>query len=437
MLPRFVFFSTIVLFVPLALGKETPARDWPQWRGPERTGLSTETGLLHEWPAEGPKLLWNSRTVNDKKSVGTGYSSISVADGRIFTMGDREGKCSVFALDEKTGKHLWATPISQAQGDGPRCTPTVDGDRVYALSRQGELVCLGVEKGNIIWRKSYKKDFGGHMMSGWDYSESPLVDGDKLVCTPGDDNAALVALNKYNGNLIWKAQVPKAKNQSHEGAGYASIVVAEVGGIRQYITLLGQSKGVVGVDAKTGKFLWRYDKTKDFAATIPTPVVHGDSVFTSTSSNGSGLVRVKAGKDAVTAEEVYYNKTKLNGIGTAVRVGDYLYATDSKNQLVCMDFKTGEVKWSDPSVGSAALCYADGLLYVRGQGGNGFGSEKPSFVALVEATPTGYKERGRFEQPQHGNRPAWPHPVVANGRLYLRDQGVLFCYDVKDEGAGK
>lgn len=177
------------------------------------------------------------------------------------------------------------------------------------------------------------------------------------------------------------------------------------------------ANGVVGVDARTGKFLWRYDKTKDQAATIPTPIFHDNCVFTSTSRNGSGLVRVKP----AAAEEVYYNKTGLNSIGTPVCIGEYLYATDARGNLVCMEFRTGEVKWRNPSVGTATLCSAEGMLYVRGQGGTGFGPEKPAFVALVEATPEGYKERGRFEQPEHGSKPAWPHPVIANGRLYLRD----------------
>jgi outer membrane protein assembly factor BamB len=422
----FLLLVVGLLLLPLAVR----ADDWPQWRGPNRDGVSKETGLLKEWPKDGPKLLWKN------EMVGGGYSTPSIVGDRVYLMGDKNDQEYLMALDAKTGKEVWTTAIGKIGANpkgmnypGPRSTPTVDGDLMYVVGSDGDLACVEKTKGDIKWKKNLKTDFAGKVGQ-WAYAESPLIDGDLVICTPGGKEATLAALNKKTGETVWKCAVPQG-----DAAGYGSVMVLQTAGGHEYVQFL--AGGVVGVDAKTGKFLWRYDKTKDFAATIPTPVVHGDSVFTSTSSNGSGLVRVKAGKDAVTAEEVYYNKTKLNGIGTAVRVGDYLYATDSKNQLVCMDFKTGEVKWSDPSVGSAALCYADGLLYVRGQGGNGFGSEKPSFVALVEATPTGYKERGRFEQPQHGNRPAWPHPVVANGRLYLRDQGVLFCYDVKDEGAGK
>jgi outer membrane protein assembly factor BamB len=204
----------------------------------------------------------------------------------------------------------------------------------------------------------------------------------------------------------------------------------EVGGVRQYVQFV--SGGVIGVDAQTGKFLWRYDKTKDPAANIPTPVFHDGCVFTSTSRNGSGLNRIQVSGDTVRSAEVYFNRTKLNSIGGVVRIGDYVYGADERGNLVCMNFKTGEQKWSHACVGWAGLCYADGMLYVRGQGGNGFGPESPTFVALVEATPDGYKEKGRFKQPDHGDRPAWPHPVVANGRLYLRDGNVLLCYDVKD-----
>jgi outer membrane protein assembly factor BamB len=408
----------------------TRADDWPQWRGPNRDGISKETGLLKTWPKDGPKQVWK----NDM--VGGGYSTPSIVGDRVYLMGDKNDQEYLMALDAKTGKQVWSTAIGKIGPNpkgmsypGPRSTPTVDDNLMYVLGSDGDLACVEKSAGDIKWKKNLKTDFAGKVGM-WAYAESPLVDGDVVVCTPGGKEATLAALNKKAGETVWKCSVPQG-----DAAGYGSVMVLETGGAREYVQFL--AGGVVGVDAKTGKFLWRYDKTKDMAATIPTPVVRDDLVFTSTSRNGSGLVRVKADKDAATAEEVYYNKTALNSIGTPVHVGDYLYATDGKNQLVCMDFKTGEVKWRDPSVGTASLCFADGMLYVRGQGGGGFGAEKPSFVALVEATPTGYKEHGRFEQPQHGNRPAWPHPVVANGKLYLRDQGVLFCYDVKDAGTGK
>jgi outer membrane protein assembly factor BamB len=398
------------------------ADDWPQWRGPDRTGVSRETGLLKEWPKDGPKLLW------ELKNIGGGYSTPAVVGERLYLMADHKGEESVLAFAVKDGTKAWATPVGKVgpnkgmQYPGARSTPTVDGDRMYALGSDGDLACLETATGKLVWSKNLKKEFGGRPGM-WAYAESVLIDGDVLVCTPGGKKATLVALKKKDGAAVWTCAVPEG-----DAAGYASAIAVEAGGVRQYVQFLGG--GLVGVEAKTGKFLWRYDETRDEAANIPTPVSHDGCVFSSTSRNGTGLIRLKAGKGAVSAEQVYYNKTRLNSIGGVVRVGEHVYGTDARGELVCMEFKTGKEKWRHASVGVASLCYADGMLYVRGQGGSGFGREVPAKVALVEASPDGYRERGRFEPPGHGNRPAWPHPVVANGRLYLRDGNVLVCYKV-------
>jgi outer membrane protein assembly factor BamB len=406
------------------------AADWPQWRGPDRTGVSKETGLLKEWPKEGPKQVWKNN------QVGGGFSTPAVAGGRVYLLGSKDNEEYLIVLDAADGKEQWRTKIGKVGRDGPpsypgpRSTPTLDGDRIYLLGSDGDLVCVEKAKGEVRWKKNLKTDLAGDV-GRWAYAESPLVDGDLLVCTPGGKEATLAALDKKTGETVWKSAVPGG-----DAAAYSSEIAIDVGGVRQYVQFL--ANGVVGVDARTGKFLWRYDKTKDQAATIPTPLFHDDSVFTSTARNGSGLVRLKVDKGAVSAEQVYYNTTKLSSTGGEVCVGDYVYGTNDAGDLVCMDFKTGEVKWHDPSVGWGSLCCVEGMLYVRGQGGNGFGAEeKPAWVALVEATPDGYKEHGRFEQPEHGDKPAWPHPVVADGRLYLRDGEVLFCYDIKDPKAGK
>ncbi len=399
------------------------AADWPQWRGPQRTGVSKETGLLKEWPKGGPKLLW------EQKDIGDGYSTPAVVGDRLYLMSNREGKEYVVARSVADGAEIWTKEIGKVgpnkgpQYPGTRSTPTVEGDRIYALGSDGDLACLEKDKGTLVWTKNLRKNFAG-APGMWAYSESVLIDGDKVVCTPGGKKAAMTALNKKDGETLWECALAKG-----DEAGYASPIAVEVGGVRQYVQFV--SGGLIGVDAKTGKFLWRYDKTKDQAANIPTPVFHDGCVFTSTSRNGTGLNRIKVQADTVNSEEVYFNSTKLNSIGGVVRVGDYVYGTNAKGDLVCMNFKTGAIEWQHASVGSAALCYAEGMLYVRGQGGTGFGKETPPFVALVEATPKGYEEKGRFEQPDHGERPAWPHPVVANGRLYLRDGPVLLCYDVK------
>lgn len=440
--------SLPVLFVvPLMLSganAPSPKSDWYQWRGPERNAICTETGLRKEWPKEGPRLFWDARKVNGGHSVGTGYSSMAITQGKIFTQGDRyteekmdvekDGKIQkktvrkpeggyVFCLDAATGKELWKTKLGPAQSDGPRGTPTVDGDRVYALTRQGILACLKVKDGSIVWQKDFKKDFNGHMMSGWDYSESPLVDGEKLACTPGGKDAALVALNKLTGEVIWKCETPV-----NSGAGYASIVITKVGNIRQYITLLGPQLGLVGVEADTGKFLWNYKKIANGTANIPTPLVHDDYVFTSTGYNtGAALLQLVPSNGGIDVKEVYFLKGNelQNHHGGMVMLGDYVYGGHGHNQgfPFCLEWKTGKFAWEPqrgPGSGSAAVLYADGLLYYRYESGQ---------MALIEATPKGYHLKSSFQVPISGN--GWPHPVIANGKLYLRGADQLLCYDLK------
>jgi outer membrane protein assembly factor BamB len=401
------------------------AADWPQWRGPQRTGISEETGLLKEWPKEGPKLLWQ------QKDIGKGYSTPSVVGDRLYLQSnigmDNE---FVQALSVQDGKQIWNTKLGRVgpnkgpQYPGARSTPTIDGDWLFALGSDGDLVCMEAATGKEQWRKNLRKDFDGKM-GFWAYSESPLIDGDVLVCTPGGENAALVALNKKTGELIWKAVVPAGGE-----AAYSSAIVVETSGVKQYVQFL--QKGVVGVEAKTGKLLWRYGETaKGSAANIPTPVAHEGMVYTATGQGGSGLVKLKAADGAVVAEPVYFNKKLPNAIGGVVQVGNYLYGTNLQG-LQCVEFATGKVKWQDKCVGPGSLCVADGCLYVRG--------ETKGDVALVEATSEAYREKGRFtppDQPNYTGKPfsspkAWVYPVVANGRLYLREQGLLWCYDIKD-----
>jgi outer membrane protein assembly factor BamB len=395
------------------------AADWPQWRGPQRTGISAETGLLKEWPAEGPKLLWHA------KEIGFGYSTPAVVGERVYLLSnDGPDNEYVQALSARDGKQVWSTrvggvgnPDQNPSYPGARSTPTVDGPRLYALGSDGDLVCVESATGRLLWKKSLRAEFGGQPGI-WAYSESPLVDGDVVVCTPGGAQATLLALNKLTGEVIWKSPVPGA-----DQAAYASIVPMEVGGRKQYVQFL--QNGVVGVDAKSGKFLWRYDATaKGSPANIPTPIVHNGAIFTSTALGGGGLVRLKANGDAVTAEPVYFDKKLLTGLGGAVRVGDYLYATGG-TAMMCIDFATGQIKWQERGIGTSSLAYADGRLYAHG--------ENTGQVALVDATPEAYREKGRFtppDMPEHGRSKAWAHPVIANGRLYIRDLGSLWCYDI-------
>jgi outer membrane protein assembly factor BamB len=403
----------------------TQPGDWPQFHGPNRDAICTETGLLQQWPEGGPKLLWKI------EGLGKGYSTVSITGGRIFTMGDRRppGQSEsqfVIALDLGSRKELWATRVGPPHEDGPRCTPTVDGELLYAIGTEGDLVCLETATGKVRWRKSFPRDFGGRMMTGWKYSESPLVDGEKLVCTPGGKDAMIVALNKKTGELIWKCGLPRLGNRGKDGAGYSSMVAAEIDGVRQYIQIVG--RGAVGVEADNGRFLWGYNRIANNVANIPTPVVRGNYVFVTTSyKTGSALLKPTLGSDGFHVEEVYYLSPRQfeNHHGGVVLVGNYLYGGDGQNNgtPVCLDFMTGKILWKvkAPGQGSAAVLYADGCLYFRYQDG---------LMALIEATPKAFRLKGTFHTAvKLGN--SWPHPVIYDGKLFLRDQDVLMCYDVR------
>ncbi len=399
------------------------AANWPQWRGPQRNGISSETGLLKEWPKDGPKLLWQVR------DIGSGYSTPAVVGERLYLLTNKGMEEEfVRALEVKDGKQAWSTrigkvgnPNQEPSYPAARSTPTVDGELLYALGSDGDLVCLERATGQVRWQKNLRTDFGGQPGI-WAYAESPLIDGDVLVCTPGGAEATLVALNKRTGQLLWKSPVPGG-----DQAAYASAIVATVAGVRQYVQFL--QKGLVGVDAKSGKFLWRYDKTAQGSpANIPTPVGRDNYIYSATGRGGGGLIKLNVNQNRAEPEQVYSSPRLPTAIGGAVLVGDYLYGTTSQ-ALVCADFKTGDIKWTDRGVGAGSLCYADGRLYLHGESGE---------LALVEATPEGYREKGRFippDQPDRGQSKAWAYPVVANGRFYIRDFGVLWCYDVKNTRA--
>lgn len=400
------------------LATQLRAEDWPQWRGPNRDGLSQEKGLLKEWPQEGPPLLWQA------KKIGSGYSTPAVVGEYLYVISN-EGMENEYvqALSVKDGKQVWATrignvgnPKQQPHYPAARSTPTVEGEVLYALGSDGDLVCLDAASGKLRWQKNLRADFGGKP-GAWAYSESPLIDGEALVCTPGGADASLVALNKKDGEVIWKCPVPGG-----DEAAYSSAIIVEVDGRKQYVQFL--QKGLVGVDAKTGKFLWRYEKTAQGSpANMPTPVAHENLIYSST-GRGGGLIRVKAEGEKTEVEQVYFATKLPNSIGGSVKVGDHLYGTASA-ALQCVDFAKGDVKWSERALGAASLLYADGHLYLHGENGE---------VALVEASPESYREKGRFtppDPPDRGRSKAWAYPVVANGRLYIRDMDSLWCYDVK------
>jgi outer membrane protein assembly factor BamB len=395
--------------------------DWPQWRGPKRDGHSPAVGLLPSWPPGGPELAWKAT------GLGGGYSSVSLGGGRIYTMGHRDGQQYLLALDGEHGQELWRLAVGRHGNEGPNCTPTFDGQRVYALGTEGDLVCCEARSGRELWRKSFARDFGGQMMSGWGYSESPLVDGEKLVVTPGGREAALVALDRRTGRELWRTRLPELGEKGGDGAGYSSIVVSTAGGQRQYVQLLG--RGVVGVSATDGRFLWGYNGVANDTANIPTPIVKDDYVFCSTGYGaGSALLEiVRRGNRWEAVEKYFLPGVELqNHHGGMVLVGDYLYGGHGHNNgfPICVERATGKIAWRKnrgPGTGSAAVTYADGNLYFRYENG---------LVALIAATPTGYQQRGTLEI-AGANQPSWPHPAIADGKLYLRDQDKLFVYRLK------
>lgn len=401
---------------------EKPAvADWPQWRGPQRDAVSSEKGLLSTWGEKGPALAWQA------KGLGAGFSSVSIHKGHIVTMGRRDGKLVLVSLSVKDGQEQWATTLLEKADKQPNCTPTIADNLIYALGTAGDLFCVGLEKGDIVWHKNFPKDFGGKMMSGWGYSESPLVDGDRLICSPGAKDAAIAALDKKTGELLWKSPIPEVGNRGGDGAGYSSIVISNGAGVKQYVQLMG--RGVISVAADDGRFLWGYNRVANGTANIPTPIIKDDFVFCSSGyGTGSALLKlVKDGEKGVKAEEQYFleAKTMQNHHGGMIMIGDYIYCGNQHNQgfPLCLEWKTGKVKWSrgrGPGQGSAAIVYADGQLYFRYQNGT---------MALIAASPDGYQENGVFEPP-HGGDPSWAHPVVAGGRLYLREQDALYCYNI-------
>ena len=398
--------------------------DWPQWRGPERNGTSPETGLLKQWPAGGPKLLWQ---VND---IGDGYSTPVVVGTRIYLMSNRDLENEfVAALSAQDGKVIWTQRVGKVGNPNQnppypkaRSTPTVDGNFLYALGSDGDIACLETKTGKIRWSKNIRTEFGGKPGE-WAYAESPLVDGDVVVVTPGGAEATMVALDKKTGALIWKSAVPGG-----DDAGYASAIVVQGGGRKQYVQLL--SKGIVGVDAKTGQFLWRYAEAAKGPAQYFTPIARGEYVYGGALGVGGGLVRLKPDGNGVAAEQVYFIRGLPNGIGGAVVVGDHIYGTEVGQQLVAAEFTTGKVKWKSGDFGWGSVAAADGHLYFHFINGD---------MVLVEASPEAYREKGRFTPPnqpkkkQVGQFPegAFAYPVIANGRLYIRDLGTLWAYDIK------
>jgi outer membrane protein assembly factor BamB len=402
-----------LLAAGLLLTCTAAASDWPSFRGPNRDGISKETGLLQQWSEKGPAIAWTA------KNLGLGHGAPTIAGGQVFGLGTRDGKDGVWAIKESDGSEVWFTPIDEPkspnQNNGPSGSPTVHRGKVYALSSRGKLVCLDAATGKETWRVDFVKDLGGSIQK-WGYTESVLIDGDKLICTPGGKNT-LAALDPASGKVIWKVAVPKA-----DAAQYSSPIVAEIAGQRQYIQFV--KGGVVAVAASDGAFLWRYDAPANGVANCSTPIEHDGHVFAASNYGvGGGLVALTRSDEKFDAKQVYFTKQMQNHHGGMVLVDGYLYG-DGGGSLRCIEFKTGKVAWEERT-GKGSITYADGHLYFR--------DESSGSLWLIEANPQEYTQKGKFKQTERSTERAWAYPVIANGRLYVRDQQLMHSYDVKGD----
>lgn len=396
-----------VLAIPAAVSIRA-LDDWPQWRGLKRDGLSAEKGLLKDWPKAGPPLLWRAT------GGGAGYSSFSTANGRLYTLGARGGTEYAMAFDAATGKKIWEVPhgrqFGNDRGDGPRATPTVDGDRLYVFGASGDLAAMESATGKVIWKQNVLDKFGGSNIQ-WGLSESPLVLSDRILVSPGGRGASIVALKKTDGSVIWKSLADEP--------GYSSAVLHEAGGIREAIYFTAER--ALGIDVDTGKLLWSYTQVANRTANIATPIVRGNRVFLSSAySTGAALLELTPSNGRIDAKQVYFTREMRNHHASSVLIGEHLYGF-SDAILVAMKFDSGEVAWRDRSVGKGSVVFADDRLYLYSEQG---------VVGLAEANPSGYREHGRFQIPT-GNSPTWSHPVVSNGTLFIRDQDNLLAFDVR------
>ncbi len=421
------FATFVALMVLFTFCAELPAADWPQWRGLDRDGQSKEIGLLKKWAPGGPPLL---RRIS---GVGTGYAGVAVVSSRIYSIGRHDREVFAFAVSADSGEFLWRQKIGETERN-PSSTPVVVSDQVYVLDPDGNLYCLRTSNGQIVWHRKLTVDFHGKMMSSRGYGETPLIDGDRLVCTPGGGDTGMVVLNRHTGDLIWKAPLPDLGPTGSDGAAFSSVMVSDAAGVRQYVQLVG--RGLMSLNAADGKFLWGYNAIANTNANIPTPLVFDDFVFSANGyTAGAVLLRISPNPDstesAVKAEVEYALKGNQfqNHHGGFVRIGDFIYGGHGNNNGLptCLEVSTGKIRWKrrGPGVGSAAVIAADGRLYFRYQDG---------LVAMIAATPERYELCGQLQIAGAGGD-SWSHPAISDGKLFLREQNTLLIYDVREVSA--
>ena len=416
--------SLLLIGIFVFSGLEMNAQDAPQWRGKDRTGVLNTTDLNLNWSETKPPLTWTF------KQAGAGYSSPAIVGTTLYCQGAADGEDFVFALDTENGNLKWKQALGkeylQDRGNGPRGTITIDGNKLYLIRGGGQIHCVSAADGKTLWQKDFRTDFGGNIMSrqDWGFSESPLIDGNLVICTPGGDDGAIVALDKNTGNTVWRS-----KGWDDLG-GYSSIIVTEIDGVKQYIGYT--RKGVAGVDAKTGTILWSAEVAGNQTAVIPTPICQGNIVYvTSGYRSGCAALKVTKAGNGFNAEVLYTNNDMSNHHGGVVLVDNHIYGYSDGAGWVCQDLQTGETLWKEriKDSGKGAVICVNNLLICL--------DERTGSMTVAAASAEGWKEFGRIEIPERAveessmDNMVWTHPVVANEKLYLRDHTFLFCFDLK------
>lgn len=402
----------LVLSFSLTAAADDPY--WPQFHGPLGDNISTDEGLLTEWPEEGPELLWKA------SGMGVGYASVSLAHGMIYTAGNVDGDTVVMALD-LDGKLVWQTPCGQAwtqSHPGTRSTPTIDGDRLYYETPWGDLVCLNAKTGEKVWDLNILEEFEGENIQ-WALAESPVVEGDLLICSPFGEKGSVVALDKRSGDTIWAAESVGDK------AGYATPTIAEFAGRRIVLTM--SAKALVGVELKDGTVLFRHEHITRYDVNALKPrFVDGQVFISSGYGAGSEMVTLVDNGGSITTEQTWTSKDLDNHHGGVVLWEDHIYGANHRGNWVCLDWETGTTTYSERGLGKGSLTAAEGLLYTLNE------DEKERTVGLVRPTPEEYQVISQFQLPEGGEGPVWAHPVVCGGRLYVRHGDLLFAYNVKE-----
>jgi outer membrane protein assembly factor BamB len=397
--------SLAVLMVLVSAGTAAES-EWPSWQGPNYDGKSPDTGLLKQWPDKGPKLLWKAG------GIGVGFSSVAVAEGKVFVTGDEDGKLKLFAFDSE-GKRLWDATLGEGRGgpDGSRGSPVIDGGNLYLLGGNGRIGCYDAKDGQKKWTRE-AKEFGGKP-GGWGYAESVLINKNMAIFKPGGKHC-IVALDKTNGETIWQSTGFDA------GPEYGSCIPVTFQGQEMIVT--GTSRGIFAVDAADGKLLWSNDWSAHNTANCPTPVYSDGYIFWANGYGKGGICLKLAKKDGkITADVAWKTHDMVCHHGGYVIHDGYIYGNHDSGWN-CLDLKTGKKQWSEKAVGKGSLCFADGMFYLFSENGGQAG--------LADCSPKGLELKGKVKV--KGNGPSWAHPVVIGGRLYLRYDTNLYCFDVKD-----